>query len=122
MEGIPKFSTVITEVKRVSDNIYLWKMEINGIALEWNSVIVKKEEAKYLSWRSISGLENRGEYLLESQDGKTKVSFFMEYHLPSRIIEAALHMIFDKLVEETYVEILANIKKALEEGHATKAI
>ena len=76
--------------------------------------VTRKEEPKYLSWTSISGLENRGEYVLEPQDGKTKVIFLMEYHLPSRIIEHALHAIIDKLIEERLAEILTNIKKEIE--------
>ena len=115
IENIPKFSTSVTDVKRVSDNNYYWRVEVSGIALEWHSEITRKEEPKYLSWTSISGLENRGEYVLKPQDGKTKVIFLMEYHLPSRIIENALHAIIDKLIEERLTEILTNIKKEIEE-------
>jgi len=119
IENIPRFSSSITEVTRVSDNNYYWRVEVSGVALEWNSAIIKKEEPKYLSWHSIAGLENRGEYVLESQDGKTKVIFLMEYHLPSRIVEEMLHAIIDKAIEGWLTEILSNIKKEIEEkwGH-----
>ena len=102
VEGIPKFSTSITKVTQVSDNNYYWKADIAGMELEWNSEIVKKDEPNYLSWHSISGMENRGEYRLEPQDGQTKITFFMEYHLPSRIIEMALHTVFYNLIDEMF--------------------
>lgn len=114
VEGIARFSTSITEVTRLAENNYYWRAEVSGIALEWNSTITKKEESKYLSWHSIEGLENRGEYILEPEDGKTKIIFIMEYHLPSRIVEKALHTIIDKFLEEMFKEILANIKKEFE--------
>jgi uncharacterized membrane protein len=115
IEAIPSFSASISEVTRISDNNYAWKAEVSGISFEWNSAIIQKEEPRYLSWQSITGFENRGEYVLEPQDGKTKLIFFMRYQLPSRIIEKALHTIIDKLIDEMYAEILANIKKEIEE-------
>jgi uncharacterized membrane protein len=115
IESIPKFSASITEVTRVSENNYFWRAKVKGIPLEWNAVIEKIEEPEYLSWHSTSGLNNRGEYRLEEQqDGKTKVIFLMEYHLPLHIIEKALHVIIDEWIEDIYAEILSNIKKKLE--------
>lgn len=115
IEAIPRFSTSISEVTRISDNNYAWKANVRGISFEWNSAIIEKEEPRYLSWRSFTGLEIRGEYVLEPQDGKTKVTFFIQYRLSSRIIEKALHPIIDKSIDEMYAEILANIKKEIEE-------
>ncbi len=114
IEGIPRFSSSIVKVTRVGDNNYYWRVVINGIPLEWNSEIQRQEAPKYHSWRSISGLENRGECTLEPMNGKTKVTLMMEYHLPVRIVEKALHPIIDKFVEDVYEEILINIKNVLE--------
>ncbi|VAV82316.1 hypothetical protein MNBD_DELTA01-655 [hydrothermal vent metagenome] len=115
IEGMPRFSASIIEVRRVSENNYFWRAKLKGIPLEWNAVIDKKEEPEYLSWHSISGLDNRGEYRLEAQqDGTTRVTLLMEYHLHPQIIEKALHIIIDELIEDIYAEILSKIKKELE--------
>jgi uncharacterized membrane protein len=77
IEGISRFSTSIIEVRKISNNISSWKMDISGIELEWHAETEREHAPDYLSWRSISGLENKGAYVLEALDGKTKVCFFM---------------------------------------------
>jgi uncharacterized membrane protein len=114
-EEIPKFSSAISEVSCESDKISLWRIEIGGITLDWRAELLEKKSPKHLSWRSISGLKNKGGYVLEQIDGKTKVNFSMEYQLPSRILERATHIFIDRLIEEIYSEILTNIQNELEE-------
>ena len=114
-EDIPKFSSAICAVRCESDEISLWKIEVSSITLEWRAELLEKKPPIRLSWRSISGLQNKGGYELEQIDGKTKVNFFMEYQLPSRILEIATHTVIDRLIEEIYSEILTNIQNELEE-------
>ena len=113
-EEIPNFSSAISEVICESDKISLWKIEIGGITLDWRAELLEKKAPNRLSWRSISGLQNRGGYELEQIDGKTKVNFFMEYQLPSRVLERVLHVPMDRIIEEIYSEILTNIQNELE--------
>ena len=113
-EEIPNFSSAISEVVSESEKISLWKIEIGGINVEWRAELVEKKAPSRLSWRSISGIHNRGGYELEPIDGKTKVTFFMEYRLPSRVLERALHIPMDRMIEEIYSEILTNIQNELE--------
>jgi len=114
-EKIPRFSSAICEVSCESDKISLWRIEVGGISLDWRAELLEKKAPVRLSWRSISGLQNRGGYELERINGKTKVNFFMEYQLPSRVLERALHIAIDTLIEEIYSEILTNIRSELEE-------
>ncbi|MEH6519568.1 MAG: hypothetical protein V7742_23065, partial [Halioglobus sp.] len=58
--------------------------------------------------------QHRGGYELEQIDGTTKVNFFMEYQLPSRVLERVLHAPMDIIIEEIYSEILTNIQNELE--------
>ena len=113
-EEIPKFSSAISEVSCESDEISLWRIEAGGITLDWRAELLEKKAPRHLSWRSISGLKNKGGYVLEQIDGKTKVNFFMEYQLSSRILERATHIVIDRLIEEVYSEILTNIQNKLE--------
>jgi uncharacterized membrane protein len=113
-EEIPKFSSAISEVICESDKISLWRIEAGGITLDWRAELLEKKFPRHLSWRSISGLKNKGGYVLEQIDGKTKVNFFMEYQLSSRILEKATHIVIDRLIEEVYSEILTNIQNELE--------
>ena len=113
-EEIPNFSSAISEVCIESDKISLWKIKIGGITVEWRAELLEKRAPSRLSWRSLSGLQNRGGYELEPIDGKTKVTFFMEYQLPSQVLEIALHIPMDRMIEEIYSEILTNIQNELE--------
>jgi uncharacterized membrane protein len=116
LEEIPNFSSAISEVLSESDAISLWKIDVGGITLDWRAELLEKKVPSSLSWRSISGLQNRGGYELEQIDGQTKVNFFMEYQLPSKVLERALHIYMDTVIEEIYSEILNNIKNKLESG------
>ena len=114
-DEIPNFSSAISEVICESDEISSWKIEVGGISLDWRAELLEKNAPRHLSWRSISGLQNRGGYELEEIDGKTQVKFFMEYQLSSRIVERATHIVLDRVIEEIYSEILTNIQNKLEE-------
>lgn len=61
IEGIARFSGLIAEISRQSDNSYHWRVELAGVSLEWDAVVTRKETPGYLSWRSVNGVENRGE-------------------------------------------------------------
>jgi uncharacterized membrane protein len=113
-EEIPKFSSAISEVCCESDKISLWKIEVGGITHDWRAELLEKKPPKRLTWHSISGIQHRGGYELEQIDGKTKVNFFMEYQLPSRVLERVLHAPMDRMIEEIYSEILTNIQNELE--------
>ena len=115
-EEIPNFSSAIVEVSCESDEISVWKIEVGGITYVWRAELVEKKPPNRLTWRSISGIQNRGGYELEQIDGKTKVNFFIEYQLPSQVLETVLHAPMDIIMEEIYAEILTNIQNELEEG------
>ena len=115
-EEIPNFSSAINEVSRESDEISVWKIEIGGMMYVWRAELVEKKPPNRLTWRSISGIQNRGGYELEKIDRKTKINFFMEYQLPSRVLETVLYAPMDIVMEEIYAEILANIQNELEGG------
>lgn len=114
VERFPLYSHFIKEVKKVGPSHYQWKAHINGLWFEWMSDFVEKERPGHISWRSVSGLVNHGDYLIRATPEGTHVSFSMEYHLPSHILETALGPILSPLIEEAFVEILFNIKKELE--------
>jgi len=114
IENMSSLSDSIEKITRVNDNNYHWKVNLAGMTLEWNAELLKIEEPKYLSWHSIDGIENRGEYVLEPQDGMTRLTFFMEYHLPSKFVELMLHALLDESMQVWLTEILSNLKKEIE--------
>ena len=114
VERFPLYSHFIKEVTKVGPNNYRWKAHINGLWFEWASAFVEKERPGHISWRSVSGLESHGNYVISAIPGGTKVTFDIEYHLPSHFLETALESILSPLIEEAFLEILHNIKKELE--------
>lgn len=114
VEDFPKYSRLITYVKKFRPNRYKWKAHINGLWFEWYSVFVHREKPKHISWRSISGLKSHGDYWLQPVEGGTKVIFKMEYHLPSHLMERVLKYILTPLIDRVFLEALFNIKRKLE--------
>lgn len=114
VERYPLYSHFIKEVKKAGPNNYRWKAHINGLWFEWTSAFIEKERPRHISWHSVSGLESHGDYVISAIPGGTKVTFDIEYHLPSHILETALESILAPLMEEAFLEILHNIKKELE--------
>ncbi|HHI93986.1 MAG TPA: hypothetical protein ENK04_10825 [Gammaproteobacteria bacterium] len=114
VENMSDLSPSIKKVTRISNNSYHWEVNLAGMALEWDAELLKTEKPKYLSWRSIRGIENCGEYVLEPQDGKTRLIFRMEYHLPSRVFEVVVNTFLESSFNRWLAEILSNLKKVIE--------
>ena len=115
VEKLSEYSSVIAEIKKIDNDLYRWKAHIHGLWFNWESTFTKNEKPSYISWRSVTGLKNEGYFNIEPHNNGSKVTFQMEYHFFSILLEKSLQITIEPLIENTFVEILTNIKSKLEE-------
>jgi len=114
VEDFTKYSSLIKEISAIGPKTYHWIVNIHGIEFEWDGRVVEMIKPRKFVWQSIKGIQNSGSYTLESVKDGTRVTFSMEYHLPSAILERLAEIIAGGFMERMASEILENVKKELE--------
>lgn len=118
IEDFSLYTGIIKEITAVSPRTYHWTVRIDGISLEWDALITEQIRPERFAWRSVAGVANSGSYTLAPIPAGTKVSFSMEYHLPSRLLEKTLAPLVEPLIRQVSSDILAAVKDRLERHHA----
>jgi uncharacterized membrane protein len=95
-------------------NKYHWELDAAGVTVGWDSVTTEYRRPEHLAWRSITGIENSGSYTLEQTRQGTVLTFEMDYHLPSKALDAVVAPLSEPLVHAAITEVLENIKGRLE--------
>ena len=114
VEKFPLYADFLTEVRKINRRTYRWVAEVQGITLEWDSVITECRRPFRLAWRSVLGLQNSGAYTLTRSPQGTEVSIRIEYHLPSQFLEALTAPLAEPLAHSLAAQILARVKRKLE--------
>ena len=95
-------------------NIYHWEVHAAGVTLGWDSVTTELRRPEHLAWRSITGIENSGSYTLAQTKRGTVLTFQMDYHLPSKTLDAVAAPLSEPFVHAAVTEVLESIKGRLE--------
>ncbi|MEE8573826.1 MAG: SRPBCC family protein [Thermodesulfobacteriota bacterium] len=114
VEGFPRFSKYIKEVKEAPKGKYNWRVEFFGMTFRWKADLVKSERPTYFEWRTTEGLYNAGCYTLEPKGDQTLVTFKMEYRLPIRFLDMISSPVMTEVMSTITREILTNVKRELE--------
>jgi uncharacterized membrane protein len=112
VEDFKNYSSAITEIKKIGENLYQWRITIFGVPFWWHSEVVERRRPERFSWRSVKGVANRGSYTLEERDSSTVVHFEMEYSSGGSFLEKVLEPFASFVISRIYREVLENIKKA----------
>jgi len=115
VEDFAKYSSLIKEIKRLNGKRFLWKIEVFGIPLTWEAEVTESKKPEIFRWRSVKGVYNAGSYSLKPSGKGTAVRFEMQYTIPIKIIEEITYPIISPIIKDVYAELLANIRKELEE-------
>jgi uncharacterized membrane protein len=107
-------SQYIAQIVPFGKNKYHWEVDAAGITLGWDSVTTEYRRPEHLAWRSITGIENSGSYTLAQTKRGTLLTLEMDYHLPSRMLDAVAAPLSEPLVQAAIMEVLENIKGRLE--------
>ena len=109
-----KCSQYIAQIVPFGKNKYHWEVHAAGITLGWDSVTTEYRRPEHLAWRSITGIENSGSYSLAQTKRGTEVTFEMDYHLPSKTLDAVAAPLSEPLIQAAVREVLESIKERLE--------
>lgn len=109
-----RYSKHILQVVPLGDGTHHWEVCVAGVTLEWNSVIIERRRPEHLAWRSITGIQSSGSFTLAPTKLGTMVTFDMEYHLPSKILDEVAAPMLEPLIQVAVTEVLEGIKGRLE--------
>ena len=109
-----KCSQYIAQIVPLGKNKYHWEVDAAGITLGWDSITTEYRRPERLAWRSITGIENSGSYTLAQTKRGTVLTFEMEYHLPSKMLDAVAAPLSEPLAQAAIMEVLESIKGRLE--------
>ncbi|MBI5232748.1 MAG: SRPBCC family protein [Deltaproteobacteria bacterium] len=113
VEEFARYSRHIKEIRKTGPRTYLWRVEFLGIPFEWTADVKEYERPSVFAWQSTEGIYNSGRYTIAPLDGRTLVTFEMEFNpplIPKVITAAVLNALTDSITEG----FLENIKKTLE--------
>jgi uncharacterized membrane protein len=114
VEKFPLYADFLTEVRKINQRTYRWTAQVQGITLSWDSVITGSRRPFQLAWRSVRGVQNSGAYTLSRSPHGTEVTISIDYHLPSRFLEALTAPLAEPLMHSLATQILERVKRKLE--------
>jgi len=109
----------IVQVVPLGNKEHHWEVRVAGVTLGWNSVTTEQRRPEHLAWRSITGIENSGSYALAQTKRGTVVTFAMDYHLPSKMLDEVAAPLLEPLIQVAVTEVLECIKGRLENDTET---
>lgn len=112
------YAGLIKEVRLLSGSTYRWTVGVGGVKLDWDAKITESKRPERFAWRSIRGIENRGEYELQATPEGTRVAFSMEYCLPNSLLEVVVAPLAEPLIRRASAEILSAVRAKLEHPDA----
>ena len=107
-------SQYIAQIVPFGKNKYHWEVHAAGITLGWDSVTTEYRRPEHLAWRSITGIENSGSYTLSQTKRGTVLTFEMDYHWPTKTLDAVAAPLSEPLIQAAIMEVLESIKERLE--------
>ena len=90
-EAFPLFMPDILHVRELDDETVIWRVELWGQQLEWESKICDLIPNSFIAWRSTAGAEHSGAVTFDALDrDTTKVTIILDYQ-PHGFMEFAGH-------------------------------
>lgn len=114
-DGLADFAPFLKEVRKTGERTSHWVAESLGIRQEWDAEIVDMQENRRLSWRSTSGLENRGEVLFEPiHDDRTRVTVNFAVQPMGDSFEGTRRTEMERAVEADLDQATKHVKVGIE--------
>lgn len=93
---------------------FAWTYKMAGMKLEGRTVNVEFEPNRRYVAESKGGIDSRIETTFEAQDGKTRVTDDIQYHVPVPLLGRMAERVLAKLNENELATIHANLKARME--------
>ena len=114
VENYHRYSSAIERIQPIAPQRYRWQVRLLGLPLHWDADVISATPGRRFAWRSLSGLENRGEFRLAQVANGTRVNFSMEYRLPFTLLNLLANGLESPLVSLFRYQLLNNVKRRLE--------
>lgn len=114
VEDFSRYTRVIKEIKAIGPDTYRWVVGLAGIELRWDAKVTEVRPPYRLAWRSVSGLDNAGSFLLTPTARGTRLQFAMEYRLADRMLETIVEDLAAPIMAKISEDILEQVRRRLE--------
>jgi uncharacterized protein YndB with AHSA1/START domain len=103
----PEFMESVQQVRPLGGGRYHWVARVLGAKREWDAEVTDQQENHHVSWRSISGANNRGTVTMQPlPNNRTRVELHMEYTPPGGMMGQQL----DKVMGATRREVRKDLE------------
>jgi uncharacterized membrane protein len=113
VEDFALYSDSVESVTPLGNDRYRWQVRAVGMSLSFEVEVTECTPHERLSWRSVTGVRNRGSYQLTAVDGGTRVTLTLEYSLKSRLMEKMVKKAATPLVRRLSNEIVGRVEARL---------
>jgi uncharacterized membrane protein len=93
-------------------------IEVRSIDLGGVVEIVEYEPPHELAWTSITGIDQRGRWILRERDGATEATMRVSYQVPGGVLALVASRLAAPLIRQDVRRSLAGLKDAVEGGPA----
>jgi uncharacterized membrane protein len=93
-------------------------IEVRSIDLGGVVEIVEYEPPHELAWTSITGIDQRGRWILRERDGATEATMRVSYQVPGGVLALLASRLAAPLIRQDVRRSLAALKEAVEGGPA----
>ncbi len=114
IEDFGRYTPVIKEIKAIGPDTYHWVVGLAGVELSWDAKVTEARPPCRLAWRSVSGLDNAGYFLLTPNGAGTRLQFIMEYRLTDSLLETIIEDLAAPIMAKIGDGILEQVRRRLE--------
>jgi uncharacterized membrane protein len=126
LDNLPLFMKHLVSVTSIDDKRSHWEAKIpegNPIHLKWDAEIMKDDEGRLLSWRSLPGstIDNAGKVEFRDALGGqgTELKVMITYRPPAGNIGSGIAKLLNPLFEKVIREDVNNFKSFIDAGNVT---
>ncbi len=94
------------------------KVKVGSTDLGGVVELVELDPPHELAWTSVSGIDNRGRWLLRERNGETEVTMRLSYQVPGGLLALVASRLGAPILRRSVRQSLTALKELIEEGEA----
>lgn len=91
-------------------------VEVGSTDLGGAVELVEFDPPHELAWTNVSGIDNRGRWILRERDGETEVTMRFSYQVPGGVLALIASRLSAPMMRRDVCESLAGLKRLIEAG------
>ena len=114
VEDFVRYSDAIKSITPLDNDRYRWVVRAAGIPLCFDVQITESIPPERSSWRSVTGIPNRGTYDLTPVEGGTRIHLYLQYDLENALLAEVVRQAGMLLIRRLAREIVRNVEAHLQ--------